>query len=156
MAERLLETEDRPRLVCERCGHIHYLNPRPVAGVVIDREGHILLGRRAIEPRSGTWTFPGGFVEVDETVEAAAVREAEEEVGLRVTLGSLLGVYTRTRAGIVLIVYRAASFEGEPGPTRETTEVGWFHHARIPWDDLAFDSTAAALRDWLRSFRGVP
>ena len=66
---RLLDTEDRPRLVCDRCQHIHYLDPKVVVGVIVERGGRVLLLRRAIGPRYGTWTFPGGYMEVDETAE---------------------------------------------------------------------------------------
>jgi ADP-ribose pyrophosphatase YjhB (NUDIX family) len=156
LSERLLETEDRSRLVCEACGHVHYLNPRPVAGVIVHRAGRVLLARRGIEPRYGAWTFPGGFVEMDERVEETAVREAREEVGLDVDLGPLLGVYTRPDAGIVLVVYVSAGFRGEPVTTRETLETAWFHHADIPWDGLAFETTAAALRDWVARFVPEP
>ena len=148
LAERLLPAEDRPRLACAACGHVHYLNPKPVAGVIIPDGGRVLLGRRAIQPARGAWVFPGGFVELGETPEEAAVREALEETGLRVTLGPLLGVYTRRAAGILLVVYVAAGFQGRPAPTRETLELAWFRPAEIPWDALAFETTAAALRDW--------
>lgn len=148
LAERLLPTEDRPRPVCEACGHVHYLNPRPVAGVIIAGDGAVLLGRRAIQPARGAWTFPGGFVEWGETPEEAAVREAREETGLEVALGPLLGVYTRRAAGILLLVYTAARFRGTPAPTRETLELAWFRPEEIPWEALAFETTAAALRDW--------
>jgi len=50
---RLIETEDRPRLVCDR-GHILYVNPKLVAGVIPERRGRVLLLRRAIEPRHGS------------------------------------------------------------------------------------------------------
>ena len=65
---RLIETEDRPRLMCDR-GHILYVNPKLVVGVIPERRGRVLLLRRAIEPRYGFWTYPGGFMEIDETAE---------------------------------------------------------------------------------------
>ncbi len=65
---RLLPSEDRPRLVCDR-GHILYVNPKIIVGVIPERRGRVLLMRRAIEPRIGAWTFPGGFLEIDETAE---------------------------------------------------------------------------------------
>ena len=68
---RLIETEDRPRLMCDR-GHILYVNPKLVVGVIPERRGRVLLLRRAIEPRHGFWTYPGGFMEIDETAEENA------------------------------------------------------------------------------------
>jgi NADH pyrophosphatase NudC (nudix superfamily) len=68
LLSRLLPTEDWPRLVCDR-GHILYVNPKLVVGVIPERRGRILLLRRAIDPRYGFWTYPGGFMEIDESVE---------------------------------------------------------------------------------------
>jgi len=67
-------------------------NPLPTADVVIEVGDRIVLVRRKHPPPG--WAIPGGFVEVGETVETAAVREALEETGLRVTLTALLGVYS--------------------------------------------------------------
>ena len=148
LRERLIETEDRPRLICEACDFIHYINPKVVVGVIPERRGRVLLMRRAIEPRQGAWTFPGGFLEVDETVEEAALREAREEVGLEVRLGRLLGVYSRPGFGVVAVVFRGRAALGDPHPGRECLEAAWFTPDQIPWDDLAYETTRWALRDW--------
>ncbi len=142
------EGDTKRRLVCFDCGFVHYINPRPVAGVIPVREdGHVLLVRRAIEPREGAWVFPGGFMDLGETAEEAARRETQEEANLEVGELNLLGVYTRPGPGVVVIVYEAPALS-EPSPGAECSEVGWFASDRIPWGELAFDSTQAALRDW--------
>ena len=145
--------EQRQRLVCQACGLIHYLNPRLVAAVIPERDGdegdrRALLMRRALEPRRGYWTPPGGFVELGESTEEAALRESEEEVGLPLELAGLLGVYSRPAAGVVVVVYRARALREEPRPGPEALEARWFAPEAIPWDDLAFESTVRALRDW--------
>ena len=144
------EGDSQRRLVCMDCGFVHYLNPRPVAGTIPVRasDGHILLVRRAIEPRINTWVFPGGYMDVHETVEEAAMRETREEANLDVADLRLLGVYTRPGPGVVVIVYEALAVS-EASAGDETSEVRWFHPSEIPWSELAFDSTVAALRDWL-------
>ena len=153
---RLIETEDRPRLMCDR-GHILYVNPVLVVGVIPERRGRILLLRRAIEPRLGTWTFPGGFMEIDETVEEAAAREAREEVGLHVRVLDLIGVYTKPGPapgpGIVSIVFRGTVATGRPEPGREALEVRWFKPDDIPWEDLAYETTGWALSAWIEHRR---
>jgi ADP-ribose pyrophosphatase YjhB (NUDIX family) len=136
-------------MVCLDCGFIHYVNPRPVAGTIPVRgDGSILLLRRAIEPRLGSWVFPGGYMDVGETAEEAAARETLEEACLEVTNLRLSGVYTRPGPGVVVIVF-AAEAVGEATAGDETSEVRWFTLADIPWDEIAFDSTEAALRDFV-------
>jgi ADP-ribose pyrophosphatase YjhB (NUDIX family) len=131
------------------CNFVHYINPRPVAGTIpVRADGAILLVRRAIEPRVGAWVFPGGFMDIGETAEEAAARETLEEANLEVQNLSLLGVYTRTGPGVVVIVYEADAI-GEASAGDETSEVRWFADDAIPWDDLAFDTTQWALKDWL-------
>ncbi len=152
---RLVPTEDRPRLVCDR-EHILYVNPKVVVNVVAERRGRLLLMRRAIEPRVGTWTMPGGFMEMDESVEECAVREAQEETGVTVRPLELVGLYSRPAPpgpGIVSIVFRGPVYKGRASPGREALEVRWFQPEEIPWRDLSYETTHWALRDWLASRR---
>lgn len=149
LASAILEGDSKHRLVCLDCGFVHYINPRPVAGIIpVRNDGSLLLVRRAIEPRRGTWVFPGGYMDVGETVEEAAIRETREEANLEVANLRLLGVYTRPGPGVVVIVYEGDAL-GEASAGDETSEVAWFTPPHIPWDELAFDSTTWALRDWM-------
>ncbi len=151
---RLLPTEDRPRLVCDR-GHILYVNPKLVVNVVVERRGRLLLMRRAIEPRYGAWTMPGGFLEIDESVDECAARECLEETGVKVSTVDIVGVYSKPTPegpGIVSIVFRGRA-SGRPSPGREALEVRWFRPEEIPWEELAYDTTRWALRDWLEARR---
>ncbi len=154
LVEKLLPSEDRPRLVCESCGHIAYVNPKLIVSVIPERRERLLLMRRAIEPRYGAWTFPGGFLEMDESVEECAIREAQEETGVTVRLDGLVGIYSRPAPqgpGIVSIVFRGQATRGRPQPGREALEVRWFRPEDIPWQELAYDTTRWALRDWLKA-----
>jgi len=150
LEERLLSGDDRPRLVCRRCGRVLYLDPKVVVNAAVEHDGRLLLLRRAIDPAYGTWTLPGGYVEIGETVEEAAVRETEEEAGLTPHLGSLLGVYSRPDPGIVLVVYQAWADAEETRCGHEALEARWFSAQELPWDDLAFITTHMALKDWVR------
>jgi ADP-ribose pyrophosphatase YjhB (NUDIX family) len=142
------EGDTKRRLVCFDCGFVHYVNPRPVAGAIPERDdGRLLLVRRAIEPQIGSWVFPGGFMDVDESAEEAAVRETMEEALLEIADLALLGVYTRPGPGVVVVVYEARA-TGEASVGDETSEVRWFAPGEIPWEELAFDTTRWALRDW--------
>lgn len=144
-------TEDRPRLVCASCGHIHYINPKVVAGTLPVQDGKVWLLRRGIEPRYGYWTHPAGYQEWGESTEEAAIREAHEELGCLVKLERLLGVYSRAEAPVVNVIYLSAfsSCDEQPQLTPEAIEVVAFSPHDIPWGDLAFISTEQALHDWI-------
>lgn len=139
---------DYPRRIsCPHCGYAAYSNPSPVAcAVPVDAHGRVILLRRGFDPGRGQWTFPGGFVDLGESVEDAARREVDEELSMEIELGPLLGVYSRAEDRIVLIVFRARALS-EPTTSPEATEVRAFSAETIPWDELAFWSTERALRD---------
>jgi ADP-ribose pyrophosphatase YjhB (NUDIX family) len=145
-----IEGEDRERLMCDSCGHIVYVNPRLVvtAFPVTDR-GELVLLRRGIEPGYGSWAQPGGFLEVDETVNQAAIRETFEETGLLIEPGEIIGLYTRLEAAVVTVAFEARVVGGVAIATPEALEVRTFVPEEIPWDGIAFSTTIWALRDWL-------
>ncbi|MGE5620463.1 MAG: NUDIX hydrolase [Sphingomonadaceae bacterium] len=148
LVEQVPPGDDRNRLVCPSCGQISYTNPKVVVGTLPIVDSKVLLLRRGIEPRYGFWTYPGGFLEMGETAEEGACREAREELGVEVGRLRLHGVYSHPEAGIVTVVYLADLTEGEPKPTSEAIEVAFFGREEIPWDELAFPTTLSALRDW--------
>ena len=149
--ERMID--GRPRPSCPACGQVVYLDPKLAVGVVIERDGQILLGRRGpTTSQAGRWSFPAGFVERGERVEDAALREAAEETGLRLTLGPLLGLYSTTGETVVLAVFAAAAAEGEPSADDDLTELAWFSPDALP--DLAFPHDVEILADW-RASRGA-
>ena len=142
--------EHRERLSCPACGHILYVNPRLVVTTLpITDDGRIVLLRRGIDPGKGQWAQPGGFLEVDETVNQAAIRETWEETRLVVEPGEIVGLYTRLEAAVVTIVFEARIVGGEAQTTPEALEVATFAPSDIPWSGLAFRTTTYALRDWI-------
>lgn len=153
LEEQQLEADHRPRLVCPD-GHVTWRNPRIVVGTLPVRGGRVFLARRAIEPASGRWTYPGGFLEVGESAPEGARRETEEETLLRVEVGRLIGAYSRPHVGVVTLIYEADVIGGEPLPGLETSEVRDFGPDQIPWSELAFTTAESALRDWIRSLPG--
>ena len=146
--------EDRHRLSCPSCGHVAYVNPRLVVTTFpVTDAGEIVLLRRGIEPGLGDWAQPGGFLEVDETVHQAAIRETFEETGLIVEPGEIIGLYTRLEAAVVTIAFEARIVGGTAMPTPEALEVAAFAPEDLPWPRIAFRTTMWALRDWLDRHR---
>jgi len=145
-----IEGEDRLRSNCSTCGHIAYVNPRLVVTTLpVTDDGRLVLLRRGIEPGMGAWAQPGGFLEVDETVTEAAVRETLEETGLLVKPGEIVGLYTRLEAAVVVLALEARVVGGTLTTTPEALEVASFDAEAIPWSGLAFKTTYWALVDWL-------
>jgi ADP-ribose pyrophosphatase YjhB (NUDIX family) len=134
------------RHVCAGCGEIHYRNPKVVVGAVCIWQGRVLLCRRAIEPRPGFWTVPAGYLELGESTEEGARREALEEANARIEIGALLAVYNVVRIGQVQLFYSAALLDPDVAAGEETLELALFDWAQIPWPELAFPSVEWVLR----------
>jgi 8-oxo-dGTP diphosphatase len=146
--------EERHRLACPACGFIFYVNPRLVVTTLpITKRGEVILIRRGIEPGYGLWAQPGGFLEIDETVREAAVRETLEETGLQVETGAIVGLYSRVPAAVVVVAYEARIVAGEPTATSESLETRPFAPDQIPWSEIAFETSVRALRDWVKCVR---
>ncbi|MCA8982521.1 MAG: NUDIX hydrolase [Planctomycetaceae bacterium] len=144
--KQIPEGDDRERMICTDCGWIHYENPKIIVGAVATWEDRLLLCRRGIEPRKGYWTIPAGFMELCETAEQGAAREAWEEARARLKIGNLLGLYSIPRAAQVHMIYRARMLTPDFGPGPESLEVKLVAWEDIPWEDLAFLSNHWALR----------
>lgn len=145
---RVPEGEDRERLTCADCGYIAYENPKIVTGSVVVVDGQVLLCRRAINPRAGYWTIPAGYMELNETVEEGARREAREEAGADLALDGVLAIYSIARLSQVQILFRARLATPGFAAGLESQEVRLFPWEEIPWDELAFPSVHWVLRAW--------
>lgn len=79
------------RFHCVECSVIHYQNPKPTATLICPKGNSILLGKRAFSPAKGEWGLPGGFMELNETLYQAALRELKEETQLTGSVSKILG-----------------------------------------------------------------
>jgi ADP-ribose pyrophosphatase YjhB (NUDIX family) len=149
---KVLKDGEEARPWCDVCGFVAYSNPRVAACTIAMVDGGIVLLKRANEPQKGKWVFPGGFVDKGEEVPVAAIRETREEVRLRVGLTGILDAYSFPGQDVVVVVYAAHVLSGRPEAGDETEAVTCFKPEDIPWGELGFDSTKAALRDYLRRF----
>ena len=98
LVRRIPEGDNRERLVCPDCDFVAYENPKIVVGSVVAEGDRVLLCRRAIDPRSGFWTIPAGYMEMGETVTEGAQREAWEEARARIAIDGVLAVYSISKA----------------------------------------------------------
>ena len=146
--------DSRERLICPDCGFISYDNPKVVVGSVAVWDGSILLCRRAIPPRTGLWTLPAGYLELNETSEAGAAREAWEEARARIAIDGLLAVYNIPRISQVQLIYRALLESPDVAAGEESLEVGLFEWDGIPWSEIAFPSVKWALGHYRESAGG--
>ncbi len=144
--------EDHQRLVCSGCGRITYRNPVPAAGCLVEDQGRVLLVRRGIDPYKGTWALPSGFVEYDESVQDAALRETLEETGLRVHLDDIQGVYSYfddPRQNGIVVLYRAHPVEGVLKAGDDAEEARYFSRSELPAEqEIGFASHRDALHRW--------
>ncbi len=139
--------DNRERWVCDSCHRVHYQNPLPVVGCVPERDGKILLCKRAIEPRYGKWTVPAGFMELGESTVQGAARETLEEACATVEIGHLFAVVDVIDAGQVHLFY-TAKLISDFAPGHESLEVRMFTEDEVPWDEIAFHSGHYALKKY--------
>jgi len=147
---RIPEGDNRERFLCESCGTIHYQNPRIITGCLAVWEDRVLLCKRAIQPRSGFWTLPAGFLENGETATAGAERETWEEVRAKVAKLELYTMFSLPHISQIYLFYRAQLIDGIFAPGEETDAVRLFHEADIPWDKLAFPVIRDTLQHYFR------
>lgn len=142
--------DDRQRYVCEACAHIHYENPRIVVCTLPCFEDKVLLCKRAIEPRYGLWTLPGGFLENGETTLEGALRETDEEAGARVAIQGLYTLYNLPHIDQVHLFFLATLLDLDFKSGRESLETLLFTQNEVPWDQIAFPAVGDTLRHYFR------
>lgn len=110
--------------------------------IICERESVVLIKRKN-RPYKDSWALPGGFVEYEETVESAAIREAKEETGLEVGLNGIAGVYSDPkrdpRGHVVSICFIAKKTGGNLRAATDASDTRCFSKEEILHLDLAFD-----------------
>ncbi len=135
------------RQVCPTCDWIYFADPKVAAAVLVERDGQVLLVRRANDPLRGLWTLPAGFVDAGEDPAGAAERECKEETGLQVKVAGLMDVLfgqEHPRGAHILIVYRAEVQSGELQAADDVDRAGFFSRQDLP--PLAFSTTKKILQ----------
>ena len=130
--------DNRLRYCCIQCDTVYYENPKIVAGCIAQWEGKILMCKRAIQPRLGTWTLPAGFMENHETIQEAAARETFEEATAKISNLQLQSIYNLPHISQVYMMFRADVEDGTASPGVESLATEFVSEQEIPWNDLAF------------------
>jgi len=146
VTSRVPPGDDRRRHVCDSCGTIFYSNPKIIAGCIPQWGEQVLLCRRAIEPRTGLWTLPAGFMENGESTAQAAARETLEEANARVEMGNLFAYLNIPAINQVYVIFLARLLDIDFSAGAESLEVRLFDEHEVPWEEIAFPSIERALR----------
>ena len=146
----LLESAERfgrQRPVCAVCGWVYFADPKVAVAALIERDGQVLLVRRANDPQRGKWTLPAGFVDAGEDPLQALERECLEETGLEVHVQNLLDVLyglEHPRGAHIIIFYHAEIIGGTIHPADDVDQVEFFQRDCLP--ELAFTTTQKILQ----------
>ena len=151
--QKIPQGDQRLRDVCEHCHTVHYQNPRVVTGCLPIYQNQVLLCKRAIEPRKGYWTLPGGFMELGETIEEGAARETWEEACAKVTIESLYTLFNVVHVGQLSAFFLATHDEPQFAAGEESEAVALFGEEEIPWDELAFSTISRTLHHYFADRR---
>jgi 8-oxo-dGTP diphosphatase len=148
---------DRMRRVCPACGFVNFREPKVGVSVLVEQEGRILLVQRAVDPGQGLWSLPSGFVEWDESPEAAAIRECAEETGLIVEILDLMSVrhYTDDYRGPGLnLTYRGRVTGGILRSGDDAQAARWYAPAEAPEaEQIAFVNHRILVERWRMAAR---
>ena len=147
VSKRTPSDDNRERWVCDACGIVHYQNPKIVVGCVPEKDGRILLCKRAIEPRYGYWTVPAGCMELGESQAQGAARETLEEACAEGEIGHLFASVDVVDAGQVHVFF-TAKLLGDYAAGEESLDVAMYREDEVPWDDIAFHSGRYALQQY--------
>lgn len=153
----LLYLEGRLREVCSHCGWIYYEQLKATAGLMVEREGEILLVKRSQEPWKGAWYLPAGYLESDESPEQGALRELKEETGMDAKILSLAGVYyydDDPRGNGLLIVYKGFPISTSFKLSDECEDCSYFTKTAALSLPLAGIAHQLAINDWVSRANG--
>jgi ADP-ribose pyrophosphatase YjhB (NUDIX family) len=140
------EGDNRFRFVCVDCGTVHYQNPNIVTGCIPEWDDRILLCKRAIEPRYGTWTLPAGFLENGESSMFGAAREAKEEANAEMRDMKLFSIFSIPHINQMYTFFRGTLRNGIASPGEESLEVKLVSEDQVPWGELSFPVVMETLK----------
>lgn len=148
-------------VTCQYCGESFWKNPSCCVGAVIESNGCVLLVKRNISPWKGYWDIPGGYCEAHETTEECVIREVMEEIGIKIEVSDIHGIWNEKRISDyygdnICIYYNAKIIEVPPNTQidNEILEMKWFAYDNLPKKIHPDSSVINALEKWKEKFYG--
>ncbi len=146
--------EDRERFFCLKCNRPIYENPVPATCLIVtDSNQQLLLVKRSVEPKKGLWCLPGGFIELGEMPDKAALRELNEETGLTGKIDTLIGI-TSTHSDmyntILMVCYLVNNYNGKLIAGDDALDAIFFDVDKLP--EIAFDSHEKFIRIYYAAY----
>ena len=142
-------------LFCPECKLQYYINPKPTNAVLLkNSHGKILLVKRKHDPGKGLWDLPGGFINVEETIEESIHREVMEEINVKIKNLKYLSSFHEPyefggiRANTICSLFEAEMIDPERIQAADDVEsVSYFDPSNIPFEDFAFESMKKTLKE---------
>lgn len=132
---------------CSECGERYWANASPGVQGLLERDGRVLLARRALDPHRGEWDIPGGFLDETELPVDGLRREFREETGIVVERAELMRIDVEPYDGRhVFSVTYLVEGDGEPSPADDVAELRWFAPGAFP--PMAFPGQNVVLVEW--------
>ena len=148
----------KSRPTCSSCGFVQHRNPAPTVSVLVVDGGRVLLGKRGGHPGKGTWSLPSGYIEYEEDFLTTAIREAKEETGLDVEVGSVINVvssFVTPRFHFLGVYVAARVVGGELVAGDDLEAVEWFP-VRGPLPEMGFEEDVRITELYVSGFEGIP
>ena len=146
--------DGQARLFCQNCDVPIYENPVPATCLVtVDDQKRLLLVKRSVDPKKGFWCLPGGFMELQETPEAAGLRELHEETGLTGKIDRLLGVVSNDSSNydtVLMVGFLVQTWRGQLIAGDDADAADWFDYPDLP--EIAFDSHRKFITQYYTAF----
>jgi len=147
----LQKNGQKKRLFCTKCNkYIYCHTPQTAACIVLSKENMILLVKRKNDPFKELWSLPAGFVEYGENPRDAAIRELNEEIGLKAKYDRVVGVYLaddHPKTFSILTVTKVKEVKGKLKPADDASEAEYFDPKSLP--KMAFKTQVKAIEDCL-------
>ncbi|MDQ3099178.1 MAG: NUDIX domain-containing protein [bacterium] len=148
---------------CQTCGYHLFINAAPCVGIIIENtEDRVMLAKRAIAPLKGTWDIPGGFMEPGETAYLNAIREAKEELNVRIRPGMIIGtwpatyLYKEVDLPILGITICAKIIEGTITAQDDVAQIQYFSEEELQDIHVMNEGVKSAYTEYFKLRKRVP